>query len=78
MEAQKAKTLKETSTQPVQSSAPNTESLMEAKELSINKIKMMLPALHGRQANFNAHVQRHNTYKDTLDTFYNGKNFKFK
>ncbi|KAG0074328.1 hypothetical protein BGZ93_004539, partial [Podila epicladia] len=77
MEAQKAKTLK-TSMQPAQSSAPSTESSMEAKELSINKIETMLPPLCGEQADFDAHVQHRNAYKDALDTFYNGSNFKFK
>ncbi|KAG0058349.1 hypothetical protein BGZ92_007193, partial [Podila epicladia] len=39
---------------------------------------MMLPPLHGKQADFDAHVQHRNAYKDALDNFYNGNNFKFK
>ncbi|KAF8923272.1 hypothetical protein BGZ58_003142, partial [Dissophora ornata] len=78
MEAQKAKALKETSTQPAESSTPNNESSTKAEELSIRKIETEYPPLHGENADFDTYVQHRHAYEDELDNFYNSNNFKFK
>ncbi|KAF9923361.1 hypothetical protein BGZ65_008931 [Modicella reniformis] len=64
--------------QDVQPTSNSSQATVETQKLSISDIETALPPLHGENANFAAHMKHCNTYKDALDTFYNGDNYLFK
>ncbi|KAG0041871.1 hypothetical protein BGZ83_001203 [Gryganskiella cystojenkinii] len=83
MEKQKGTNLLTTNTEtavPPTVSQPATNSMEAAtpESLSICTIESSLPPLHGATTSFADHVEQRRVNHKHLDTFYNGKRFRFK